>query len=88
MSSVVPDFSIPLISYRGEDTAETSVRKLQEEAKQLFQDYIVTPQQLPEITEAELRSFHTATNCHKCNQLLGVDRGATHNRCNLAYRIS
>ena len=64
VSSVVSDYSRPLVSYRGEDAAEMFVRKLQEEAKQLFQEYIVTPQQLPELTGAELRSFHTATNCH------------------------
>ena len=58
------------------------------------------PPQLQELTDAELRSFHTATNCHICNQLLGGDkvrdhchivgnyRGAAHSRCNLAYRIS
>ena len=58
------------------------------------------PQQLIELTDAELRSFHTATNCHICNQRLGWDevrdhchivgnyRGTAHSRCNLAYRIS
>ena len=40
------------------------VRKLQEEAEQLFQEYIDTPQQLLELTDAELHSFHTAANCH------------------------
>ena len=74
--------------------------KLQEEAEQLFQEYIATPQQLQALTDAELRSFHTATNCHICNQFLGGDkvrdhchivgtyRGAAYSRCNLAYRIS
>ena len=37
-STVVPDFSRPLVSYRGEDAGEMSVRKLQEEAEQLFQE--------------------------------------------------
>ena len=78
VSSVVPDFSRPLVSYKGEEAGEMFVRKLQEEAKQLFQEYIVTPQQLPELTEAELRSFHTATNCHICNQLLGGDKVHDH----------
>ena len=100
LSSVVPDFSKPLVFYRGEDAWEMFVHKLQEEAEQLFQEYIATPQQLTELTVAELRSFHTATNCHICKQLLGDDkvrdhchivgpyRGATHSRCNIAYRIS
>ena len=66
----------------------------------MFQEYIATPHQLLELTDADLRSFHTATNCHICNQPLGGDkvrdhcqivgsyRGAAHSSCNLAYRIS
>ena len=64
VSSVVLDFFRPLVSYRGEDAGEMFVRKLQEEPEQLFQEYIATPQQLLELTEAELRSFHTAISCH------------------------
>ena len=45
------------------------VRKLQEEAEQVFQEYIATPQLA--LADAELCSFHTAINCHICNQLLG-----------------
>ena len=43
VSSVVPDFSRPLVSHRGVDAREMFVRKLQEEADQLFQEYITTP---------------------------------------------
>ena len=100
MNSVVPDFSRSLVSYTGEDAGEMFVRKLQEEADQLLQAYIATPQQVLVLTEAELRSFHTAINCRICNQPLGGDkerdhchivvnyRGAVHSRCNLVYRIS
>ena len=100
VSSVVHDLSRPLVSYRGEDAGEMFVRKLQGEAEQLFQEYIATPQQLLALTEAELRSFHTAINCHICNQQLGGDkvrdhchivgnyRSEGHSRCNLAYIIS
>ena len=49
----------------------------------MFQQYIATPQQRQKLTEAELRSFHTATNCH-----IGALSGCAHSRCNLAYRIS
>ena len=66
-SSVLPDACIPLVSYMGEDAGEVFVRKLQEEAKQLFQEYVDTPQQLLTLTEAELRAFHTAIKCHICN---------------------
>ena len=69
VSSVVPNLSRPLVSYRGEYAGEMFVRKLQEKAEQLFQEYIVTPHQRLELTEAELRSFHTATRCHICYQL-------------------
>ena len=62
VSSVVPNFSKPLVSYRGVDAGELFVCKLQEEAEQLFQEYIATPQQLLELTEAELHSYHTATS--------------------------
>ena len=100
VSSVVPDFSRPLVSYRGEDAGELFVCKLQEEAFQLFQEYLAAPQQMLELTDAELRSFHTAANCHICNRPLGGDKvcdhchivgnyqGAVHSRCNLVYRIS
>ena len=79
---------------------EMFVRKLQEEAEQLFQEYIDTPQQLLDLTDTELHSFHTAANCHICNRPLRGDevrdhchfvgdyRGVAHSRCNLAYRIS
>ena len=94
---MVQEFSKPLVSYRGEDAGEMFVRKLREEAEQLFQGYIATSQQLLALTEAELRSFHTAINCHICNQLLGGDNhyhivgnyfGAAHSRCKLAYILS
>ena len=99
VSSVVPDFSRPLVSHMGEDAGEMFVRNLHEEAEQLFQEYIDTPQQLLQLTDAELRSFHTATNCHICNQPLWRDkvrghchivrnyRGAAHSKCNLACRV-
>ena len=51
MRSVVPDFFSPLFSYRGEDAGEMFVHQLQEEAEQLFQKYIATPQQLLALTE-------------------------------------
>ena len=54
------------------------MRKLQEEAEQLFQEYIAIPQQLLELTEAELRSSHTAANCHVCNQPLGGNKVRDH----------
>ena len=59
-----PAVSKPFVSYRGDDAGEMYVRKLQEEAELLFQEYIATPQQLLALNEAELRSFHTAINCH------------------------
>ena len=52
-SHVVPDVSRPLVSYRGENSGEMFVRKLQEEAEQISQEYIATPQQLLELTDAE-----------------------------------
>ena len=78
VSNVIPDLSMPLVSYRGENAGEMFVRKLQEEADQLFQEYIATPQQLLALTDAELRSFRTATNCHICNQPLGGDKVRDH----------
>ena len=94
VSRVVPDFSRPLVSHRGGYAGELFIRKLQEEAEKLFQEYIDTPQQLEELTDAELRSFLTVTNCHICNQSLRGDkvrghchivgnyRGDAHSRCN------
>ena len=43
VNSVDPNFSRPLVMYRGENAAEKFVRDLQQEAKQLFDEYIATP---------------------------------------------
>ena len=75
---MIPDFSSPLVSYRGEDAGEMFVRKLQEEVELLFHEFIATPQQRLALTEAELRSFHTAINCHICNQSLGGNKVRDH----------
>ena len=40
---VDPDFSRPLVMYRGEDAAEKFVRDLQQEAKQMCGECIATP---------------------------------------------
>ena len=72
----------------GENAAEAFVRDLQQEAKQLFDDYISTPKPML-LTATELRSFNNATTCHAQNRLaLGSYRGAAHNECNLMYVIS
>ena len=42
-ADVDPDFTRPLVIYRGEDAADMFVRKLQLEAEQLFDEHIVTP---------------------------------------------
>ena len=86
-------------SYRGEDAAEMFVRDLQQEAKQLFDEYIATPKPML-LTATELRSFDNATTCHICTKPLGGDkmrdhchivgsyRGAAHNDYYLMYRYS
>ena len=43
VSSVDPNFSLPLVVYRGENAAEKFVRDLQQEAKQWFDEYIPIP---------------------------------------------
>ena len=98
VSSVDPNFSRPLVMYRGEDAAEKSIRDLQQVAKQLFDEYIATPKPML-LTATELRSFNNATTCHICTKPLGGDevrdhchivgsyRGAAHSECNLMYRI-
>ena len=75
------------------------MRDLQQEAKQLFEDYIATQKPMP-LPATELRSFNNATTCHICTKPLGDDKvrdlchivvsycGAAHNKCNLMYRIS
>ena len=84
--------------HRGENAAEKFVRDLQQEVKQLFDEYIATQPML--LTATELRSFNNATTCHICIKPLADDkvrahchivgsyRGAAHNECNLMYRIS
>ena len=84
---------------RGEDAADMFVRKLQLEAKQLFDEFIAT-QKLMLLTATESQSFTNATICHIYTKPLEDDkvrdhchitgnyRGAAHNACHLLYRIS
>ena len=99
VSSIDPNFSRPLIVYRGKDAAETFVRKLQLEADQLFDEYIATPK-LMLLTATDFRVFIATTTCHVCTKTLGADkvrdhchvtgryRGAAHNARNSMYKLS
>ena len=85
--------------YRGENAAEKFVRDLQQETKQLFDEFIAAPKPML-LTATELRSFNNATTRHICTKPLGDDkvrdhchivgsyRGNAHNECNLMYRTS
>ena len=73
VSSVDPNFSRPLLMYRGENAVEKCVRDLQQEDKQLFDEYIATPKPML-LTATELRSFNNATTCHICIKPLGDDK--------------
>ena len=99
VSSVDPNFSRPLVMYRGENAAEKFVRDLQQEGRQLFDEYIATPKSMLLIA-TELQSFNSGTTYHICTKPLGDNkvrgrchivgsyRGAAYNECNLMYRIS
>ena len=67
VSNVDTNFSRPLVMYRGEDAAEKFVRGLQQEAKQLFDEYIATPKPML-LTATELRSFNNDITCHICTK--------------------
>ena len=100
VSSVDPDFSPPLVMYRGKDAADKFVRDLQKEAKQLCDEYIAKPKPMIFSTEDSL-GYANAAECHICTKPLadddqvrdhchitGVYRGAAHNACNLNYRLN
>ena len=84
--------------YRGEDAAEKFARDLQQEAKQLCEEYLTTPKPMV-YSMVNSVSFVNATQCYICTKQLGDDkvrdhchitgnyRGAAHNECNLNYRI-
>ena len=76
LSSVVPYFSRPLVSYRGEDAGEMFVRKLQEEAKLLFHVYIAYPQQL--LAPRQICAPSTLPSTVTCNQPLGGGKVCDH----------
>ena len=99
VSSVDPDYSRPLVMYRGEDAAKNFVCDLQQEAKQLSEEYLTTTKPMIfSMTDSIL--FANATTCHICTEQLGDYkvrdhchitgdyRGDAHNKCNLNYRIN
>ena len=57
--------------YRGENA------DLQQEAKQLFDEYIAPPKPML-LTATEFRSFNNATTCHICTKPLGDDKVGDH----------
>ena len=97
VSSVDPDFSRPLVMYRGEDAAEKFVRDLQREAEQLCMEYIKTPMIFSIVDSL---AYANAAECHICSEpltddrvrdhcrLTGIYRGAPHSVCNLKYRLN
>ena len=99
VSSVYPDFSRPLVMYRGEEAAEIFARKLQLEAQQLCDEYISTPTP-PIFTMEDTLSFINATTCHICTKPLGEDKvsdhchitgncwGAAHEECDITYKVN
>ena len=99
-SSVDPDFSRPLVMYRGEDAAEKFVRDLKREAKQLNTEYIKAPKPMI-FSVADSLAYTNATTFHICTKPLtgddsvrdhchitGIYRGAAHSICNLQYRVN
>ena len=85
VSGADPDFSRPLVMYRG-DAAEMFVRKLQLEAKQVC-GYITTLKPI-EFTATDSLSFNSATTCHICAKQLEDDKVRDH--CHIAgnYRCA
>ena len=81
--------------YRGVNAAVKFVCGLQQEAKQLFDEYIAIPKPML-LTATELRSFNNVTTCHICLEMITCDHchivggynGSAHNECNLVYGIS
>ena len=98
VSTVLPNFSKPIVFYRGEYAADEFIRVLQREAEELLAEFIDVPQEM-EFSASDEINFEMATVRHICNQFLaddrvrdhchfiGLYRGAAHNACNLNYRI-
>ena len=76
VSSVDPDFSQLFVMYQGEDAAEKFVCELQQEAKQLSEEYLTTPKPMI-FSMTDSISFTNATTCHICTKQLGVDKVTT-----------
>ena len=100
VSSVVTNFNKPIVYYRGENAAEEFIRLLQQEAAELCEEYITTPQEM-EFSEDDQFHFKCAQVCHICQcplvddddrvrdhcHFTGINRGVAHNACNLNYRL-
>ena len=63
------------------------VRKLQQEAQRLFNEYIAPPKQLLPLAGVQLYLFHTAISCYICDQPLGGDNVRDHCGCKLPVII-
>ena len=59
VSSVIPDFSRPIVWYRGENAADEFIRVLQREAEELCSEFIESPQEM-EFTEENEVYFECA----------------------------
>ena len=85
VSSVDPDFSRPFVMYRGEGAAEKFVRDLQQEAKQLCDEYVSTPKPVI-FSTTELLSFTNSTTCHIWANPLVDDQVYDHCHITGSYR--
>ena len=93
----IPD---PLKMYQGKDCVEKLVEHIEEEARRLYTTFQWQP--MTELTDVLEREHETAEKCHICLKefndpknknmrdhchYTSLYRGATHNNCNLIYRI-
>ena len=99
--SDVQDYEHNMVFYSGEDAAEMFLNRLQQDVKEIFDNYIKEPMQMNELTDKEKSAFESVILCHICGKegvaddpfvrdhchVSGAYRGPAHNSCNLAYAL-
>ena len=96
--SIDPNFEAPLKMYAGVDAPSHLLYELKKDADNIFKAYIKKPKEIL-FTSKNKQEFDNVSDCNEAFKdgekkvrdhchIMGIFRGAAHNRCNLNYKIN